>query len=558
MQPLLSRIRQRLERLTLGQQLGLGGVMIGTVALLVTTAYWLQQPEYALLFGDLKPENANQVVQTLEEGGTPYELRDQGTAVYVPSASVHELRLQFSAQGTVQSGQTGYELFDQGTLGMTDFMQELNSKRALEGELAQTVSKVGRVKSARVHIAKPERDPFQDQDEQQATASVVLGLEGSTLSQSQVRGITQLVSGAVEQLSPGQVTVLDDSGNTLSDPKPESEDIQMTSTQLDMQRSVEEELRKQGQSMLKQVLGNDNSVVRVSTELNFDKEVITRSEIDPESQTVISEERTRETTGGGNEGGGNGGGNEGGDGETSTSTSTVRNYEVTRTEERTENSVGDISRLTVSVMVDYKQTGEEEGEPTYEPRTEEEMAKIESAVKTAVGFDEARGDRFTIQQTRFDGTPTTRAGQVVRDDGGQMDTRTYLRYGLLLLAIGAAFWIVRSIGQRLTQAPVEDPTQLQPGLPEGDGEADPELRADSEPQLDEDESPAALQDGDDEEDIEELVLEEDMYTSKLSNEAKARIEARKEMFTEIKNQVEDHPEQTAELIRAWIVEDRST
>ncbi len=537
MQTLFARIRQLLSRLTLGQQLGLGGVVIGTVALLVMTAYWLQQPDYALLFGDLKSENANQIVQTLQEEGTPYELREQGTSVYVPQSSVHELRIRFSAQGDVQSGQTGYELFDQGTLGMTDFMQKLNSQRALEGELAQTVSRMRQVKSARVHLAKPKRDPFQDQEEQQASASVVLGLDGSSLSQPQVQGITQLVSGAVEKLGPQQVTVLDSKGGMLSDPKSGNENIQLTSTQLDMQRSVEEQLKEQGQSMLRRVLGSGSAVMRVSAELDFNREVITRNEVDPESATVISEERSREESGG-----------DGDDG--STATSTVRNYEVTQTERREEKSVGDVSRLTVSVMVDHERTGEEDGDPIYEPRSEEEMEKIETTVKNAVGFDAERGDNFTIQQTRFDGTATTQAGQVVRDQGGGMDTRTYLRYGLILLAIGVAVWVARSIGQQLTQRPVEDPTPLQPSQPELAEQTD------AESQPDDDESLDALED-EEEEDVEELVLEEDMYTSKLSDEAKARIEARSEMFEEIQNQVEDHPEQTAELIRAWIVDDRS-
>jgi flagellar M-ring protein FliF len=296
--------------------------------------------------------------------------------------------------------------------------------------------------------------------------------------------------------------------------------------------------------MLKQVLGGGSAVVRVSADLNFNQKVITKNKIDPESATVISEERSREENTGGDDGDGG-----------ATATSTVRNYEVTRTEKRTENSVGDVSRLTVSVMVDHQKTGEEDGEPTYEPRSEEEMQKIESAVKNAVGFDASRGDTFTIQQTRFDSKPTTQAGEVVRDQGG-MDTRTYLRYGLILLAIGAAFWIVRSIGQRLTERPVEEPTALQPNQPGQFDESTAEAQPDAESQLDDDASPAALE-GDEDEDIEELIVEEDMYTSKLSDEAKARIEARSEMFEEIQDQVEDHPDQTAELIRAWLVEDRA-
>jgi flagellar M-ring protein FliF len=301
---------------------------------------------------------------------------------------------------------------------------------------------------------------------------------------------------------------------------------------------VEKNLMEQGESMLKRILGRGNAVVRVSAELNFDRTVTTKNTIDPESATVISEERSRENNETSEEG-------------SSNSTSTVRNYEVSRTEKRSEESAGDVSRLTVSVMVNYEQTGEEGADPTYEPRSEEEMDKIASIVKSAVGFDASRGDEFTIQQTRFDGTPTTQAGQVIRDDGGETGTRTYLRYGLLLLVIGVAVWMARSLGRRLTQRPIEESPQLQPNQP---AQLD-ESEAGS--QLDEGASDKALAGETEDEEAEELVLEDDMYTSKLSDEAKARIEARSEMFEEIQDQVEEHPEQTAELIRAWLVEDRS-
>ena len=166
METFLARIQQFLGRLSTGQQVGLGLLAVGTIALLVGTAYWSSQPDYALLFGDLEPEAANRVVSRLKEEGTPYELRNQGSAVYVPRASMHELRLQFSSDGTIDDGQTGYELFDQGTLGMTDFMQKLNSKRALEGELAQTVSSIGQVEGARVHLVELEVDTDEAKQEE--------------------------------------------------------------------------------------------------------------------------------------------------------------------------------------------------------------------------------------------------------------------------------------------------------------------------------------------------------------------------------------------------------
>ncbi len=531
METFLARIQQFLGRLSTGQQVGLGLLAVGTIALLVGTAYWSSQPDYALLFGDLEPEAANRVVSRLKEEGTPYELRNQGSAVYVPRASMHELRLQFSSDGTIDDGQTGYELFDQGTLGMTDFMQKLNSKRALEGELAQTVSSIGQVEGARVHLVEPEDDPFEAQ-QVEASASVVLSLTGGSLSQAQVQGVTQLVAGAVEKLSPSQVKVIDQDGNMLSAPNAADENVQMTSTQIDMQRSVEEQLMKQGQSMLREVVGPDNAVVRVSTELDFDRTVTEKNLVDPESATVVSEERMRE------EGGGDEAGN---------SNSVVRNFEVSRTTKRSEKSVGDVSRLTVSVVVDQERTTGPDGEPTYEPRSQEEIAKIESLVKNAVGFDEERGDRFTIQQTRLD-TDAGPAGPVAGDGGGETPMRLYLRYGLILVAIGVAVWVARSLVQALTATPEEQPTPLQ-----ADESRQVEGRT-ADGAVEEGDGPAALQETEEEE---ESLVKDDMYTNKLSDEAKARLEARSEMFEEIQDQVEENPEQTADLIRSWLVEDQT-
>ena len=530
MQTFFARLQQFLGRLSTGQQVGLGLLAVGTIALLVGTAYWSSQPDYALLFGDLDPGDANQVVSRLKEEGVAYELRNQGSAVYVPRASMHELRLQFSTDGTIDDGQTGYELFDQGSLGMTDFMQKLNSKRALEGELARTVSSIGQVESARVHLVEPQDDPFQAQ-QVKASASVVLSLAGGSLSQAQVQGVTQLVAGAVEKLSPSQVKVIDQAGTMLSKPNAADENVQMTSTQIDVQRSVEKQLVEQGESMLRKVVGPQNSVIRVSADLNFDRTVTEKNLVDPESATVVSEERMQE------EGGGDEAGN---------SNSVVRNYEVSRTQERLEESVGDVNRLSVSVVVDQKRTAGPDGEATYEPRSQEEITKIESLVKNAVGFDPERGDQFTIQQTRLN----TTAGPAAEDGGrgGGTSTQLYLRYGLILLALGAAVWVARSLIQALTATSEGQPTPLQASearqvegrTPESEGEGA--------------EEPAALQGGPEDD---EALVKDDMYTNKLSDEAKARLEARSEMFEEIQDQVEENPEQTADLIRSWLVEDQT-
>src|SRR5690625_3701446 len=148
-------IAEFLKGLTLGQKAALAAVVIGAVALLSAVAYWANKPDYALLFGSLGPEDANRVVETLQSERVKYQIRDAGSSIYVPRQDVYELRLRFAGQGVVSDGPVGYELFDGGTVGMTDFMQKLNLKRALEGELARTISSVRQVDIARVHLVIP-------------------------------------------------------------------------------------------------------------------------------------------------------------------------------------------------------------------------------------------------------------------------------------------------------------------------------------------------------------------------------------------------------------------
>ena len=287
----LDNLRTFLKDLTLGQKASLLGVIAGAIALMVVVGIWVNRPDYALLFGNLSSTDAGKIVESLQNDRIKYQLRDSGTAVYVPRQEVFELRLRFAGEGIVSDGPVGYELFDSGTLGMTDFMQKLNLKRALEGELARTISSIRQVDIARVHLVIPERSPFRE-TQSQASASVVLKLMGnSRLSQDQIEGISALVAGAVEGMDTGQVTVLDTRGNMLSNPAQYDGDRLETSNQLRHQRAIEQHLTEKGQSMLDQILGPGNALVRVAATLDFSRSYAERDVIDPESATVVSEER---------------------------------------------------------------------------------------------------------------------------------------------------------------------------------------------------------------------------------------------------------------------------
>ena len=539
MQTFLNNIRQFLSRLSLGQKVALSVMLLGTLAILGGISYWAGKPDYALLFGGMEPTEANTVVEALGERGVKYELKENGTAIYVPREEVYELRLHFAGEGMVSNGPAGYELFDEGTLGMTDFMQKLNMKRALEGELARTIASVRQIEVCRVHLVIPERSPFR-QTQARPSASVALQLAGNTrLTPAQIEGITALVAGAVEGLAASDVTVLDAQGNMLSNPDAGNADLTAGTNQLKMQQAVEARLTEKGQSMLDQVLGHGNAIVRVTAALDFTTSVSERDVIDPESATVISEERLEEE----------------GDQTTLSANSSVRNYELSRTRERSEKSLGDIADLSVSVILNYKKVvitppdSVEDAEPeeTFEPYSDAKLTEIESLVKNAVGFQEDRGDRFAIHQTRFDTSTNDEMADELQRHRQQEQLQQYIRYGLMALALVLATLLIRSASRRLyvaeeaTEQAALEASEAGNLLSEGSREAG---------ELGEGGEAAGLLTP-----PEEVVSVDDFYASKLTDEAKARLKAKHLMFEEIRKQVVERPEATAEVLRSWLAED---
>ncbi|MEP0548543.1 MAG: flagellar basal-body MS-ring/collar protein FliF [Rhodothermales bacterium] len=531
--PFVQNARQFLARLAPGQQALLALVLVGGIAVLGGIAYWANQPDYALLFGRLEATDASRVVETLRSENIPYKLEESGTAVYVPRQQVYDLRLRFTGEGLVSDGPVGYELFDGNMLGMTDFMQKLNYKRALEGELARTIAEMRQVAQARVHLVLPERSPFRDQ-QTKPSASVVLQLGGSgSLDRGQVEGVASLVAGAIEGMAVADVTVLDTRGTLLSNPDAGNADLTLTSNQLRTQRAVEGHLTESGQSMLDRVLGPGKAVVRIAASLDFSRNVQETEAIDPESATVISEERLEENA------------------EFDNSNSTVRNYELSRTRARSEKSVGDIRTLTISVILDHKrnpiQPAADTDEPAAEPvpYTDQELREIEALVKNAVGFNPERGDRFAIHQAQFDTSIDDQIVEELRGHENAERLQLYLRYGLMVLALLLAAWLIRSAVHRVSDAAAsDDPLQLKrtdaaPVLGRHTAGA---LAAQSAPAL-----PAPA---------EPTFDADDFYTSKLSGEAKARLKAKEKMYEETKQQVISQPEETAELLRAWLVQDQ--
>ncbi len=534
MENFFENLKAFIGRLTNQQRLGIGLVVLVATVCLISIAYWAQQKEYSLLFGNLSETSASQVVETLNTEGIDYELKEGGTTIYVPSDKVYDLRLRFAGEGIVSDGSSGYEIFDQNTLGMTDFMQKLNLRRALEGELARTISNIAQIEAARVHLVIPERSPFRE-TQTNASASVVIDLKsGTRLSLGHIEGMISLISGAVEGLEPSDVNILDTNGNMLSDPDAGDADSRLTSNQLRLQAEKEAHLVEKAQSLLDQMLGSDNSVLRVNLELDFSRSIVENNTIDPESQTVIAEERLQE------------------EGDIDNASSSVKNYEVSRSVQTVEKSVGDISYLSVSVILNYKQDTRpaDEADITYSPYPDNEITKIEALVKESVGWRADRGDGFAISQIQFDtSSEDTMTAQFAKQQRRE-NTEMYIRYGLMILALGLAGWLIKSALQKVNKnTDTGSPRMLdgrlqvnESGELTGDGRR---LIAGPNGTM----IPASDQSGDD------LILLDDFYTSKLSPEAKAKLKAKQKMLEEMKQSIMADPQDAADLLRSWLVSD---
>jgi len=359
--------------------------------------------------------------------------------IYVPSEKLYDTRLSLASEGLPADPVTGYELFDDNKLGMTDFMQRLNKTRALEGELARTISSLNGVSSARVHIVIPKRALFKE-DKQETTASIVLNLKGRAgLGRKQVDGIVNLVSNSIEGLTGGNISILDSYGNQINETDDLTSTAGITSSQFDMKSNMENNLQKHTQSFLDKILGYGKSAVRVSVDLNFEKVEKVLEEYDPEKQVLRSEERNEssENT------------DEGGNASTESS---ISNYEINKQVSTIVSEVGNIKRLSVAVSVDgiYEKQADEDGKSriVYKPRSTEDLNRITSMVKNTLGFTEERGDVIEVVNMQF-----AKDDQMANlEHGLNRETvdliKTAVKYGSIFALILIALIVFRSLLKR--------------------------------------------------------------------------------------------------------------
>ncbi len=390
-------------------------ITLGAGALLVNVA---NEPNYAVLYAQLSPEDAANIVDELSTAQVPFKVTHAGTTVQVPVERLYDLRLELASKGMPSSGPIGFEIFDGNGLGMTPFQQRVHFRRALEGELSRTITRLAPVQSARVHITLPQKAVF-TRDRVHPRAAVVVSLRpGRTLSGTEAIGITQLLAGAVEGLEANQITILDSSGRLLARPGSADGDV-LASEALSVQRGIEHDLARRAQSLLDAALGSGKSVVTVAATISTRRFEETQERVNPDESVVVSEQRTEESrsepasVAGGIPGaaanvpGGLPGVAASPEPSTETITRETLSFEVSRSSTRTIVPMGQIEQLSLAVMVDGTYTspevaeGEEPGTPVYQPRPAEEIQKITEIVKRAVGFDAERGDLIEVQNFPF-------------------------------------------------------------------------------------------------------------------------------------------------------------
>lgn len=415
MADLWKQIVSMFNSLSLARKITFVSVIGVTAAGLIFLIFISQRPQYQTLFSNLNPEDASSIVTKLKEMKVPYRIEDGGSRIAVASPLVYETRLTLAGEGIPQGGGVGFEIFDRTNFGATEFVQKVNYRRALQGELGRTIKQLAEVESTRVHIVIPERSLFTENQEK-GKVSVVLKLKpGKNLSKKQIQGIVHLVSSSVEGITPSEVTVVDNYGRMLSDPYSENSVAHVSSTNLEYQKMVEKDMENRLQSMLERVVGHGKVTVGISTALDLKQVEKTEEKYDPDGAVVRSEQKIR-------------------DSETSSTMAAAgvpgvasnlpggradnlmsegqplsqkqhetTNYEISKVISKIVEPVGTIQKLTVAVLVDGTYGGpDKDGKKKYTPRSEEELQKITAIVKNAVGFNEDRGDRVDVVNIPFD------------------------------------------------------------------------------------------------------------------------------------------------------------
>lgn len=433
-----------LARLRANPRIPLIVAAAAVVAIVIAMVLWAKQPSYSVLYNNLSDEDGGAIVTQLTQMNIPYRFAENGGALMVPEANVHELRLRLAQQGLPKGGSVGFELLDKEKFGISQFSEQVNYQRALEGELARTIESLGPVKTARVHLAMPKPTLFV-REQKAPSASVTLTLQpGRALDEGQIQAIAHMVSSSVAGLPPGNVTVVDQTGRLLTRSDAAGRDL--NDAQLKYAAEVEARYQQRIEAILNPILGQGNVHAQVTAQINFDTSEQTDEKYQPNANPSNTAIRSRQTSTSDQSGspypGGvpgalsnqpapantapvttpnnnaangqntNGQNNAANNGTQTTSTAAASttpmnsrrddtvNYELDRTIRHTKMNVGDVQRLSVAVVVNYR--ADDKGKAV--ALNEQQLKQIEDLTREAMGYSQTRGDSVNVVNSQFNTT----------------------------------------------------------------------------------------------------------------------------------------------------------
>ncbi len=575
------------------QKLIIGTAAVMLAAIVITVAMSGRSKEdYQVLFSGVSERDGAAIIAALQQSNVPYKFTPGGSAIMVPGPVVHETRLRLAGQGLPKAGTVGFELLENQKLGTSQFVEQINYQRGLEGELSKTIGSMTQVKMARVHVAIPKQSAF-SRDAQRPTASVVLTMHpGRFLDDGQVIAVTNLVSSSIPQMSPQSVTVMDSEGNLLAPNPSRMGALGLDATQLKYVSEVEGTIAKRIATIVEPVAGRENVRAQVSVELDFTQIERTEESFTPNSppeKSAIRSQQSLEATGPITTAGGIPGAlsnqppqpaqspleskpptQQGGATATSPLTGmqtsnanrkeSTFNYEVDRAIQTTKPGRGQIKHVSAAVILNFKKGVDKAGKPTSVPFSADEMKQINQMVRDAMGFNQQRGDSVSVSNIPFNVEPAEDTS-IWRDAGFQEMGKEFLKYGLLAGALGFVFLgVVRPI---LFPPPKAEGEEAQRMEEEFDEKIKAELATMSpqarekrrlEIELEKERRRLEEEDKRMREDEDRLRLEED---KRRSEDERKRLEEDKqreyeELITYAKDYVTKDPRVVASIFKEWL------
>jgi flagellar M-ring protein FliF len=564
MNPVAEKIITMVKEMSMVRKLLLGGLVLAVVAGFITMFVWANQTPYKVAYSGLSQEDAAAVVEMLKTSQTPYRLTGDGTTIMVPDNMVYDVRLTMAKEGIPKGSGVGYEIFDKNEFGTTEFVQKINKKRALQGELARTIAAFEAVKDAKVMIVMPKESVFVEETKQ-PSASILLELVAD-LEKEEVAAIAHLVASSVQDLTPKLVTIVDTAGRILFEGKSEAEQARidaenLADAQYQYKVRFEENLTRRIQTMLERIVGAEKAIVRVTSEMDFSKNNMNEEIYDPFERggefirsrknraekvvqlneeigipssvnPITDEDQTGDQT----------------QERINKSDDTV-NYEISRRVRETQKPMAELTRLSVAAVIDgkYEFQTDDNGDTkrVYMPRSAEEMLQFESIVTRAMGYNEARNDQVSMECFPFASIDDMEGAQekltgwrMVQKEYGRLIANLLLVFVLFLFIIRPIIKTVRDIKVTVEQEALPSPEELAQ-IEEGEKEpAFIEMDADQQREFLE-----LMSEDQKEEFIQKMTAaERSAYVANMSDQEKARYYAEKDL------------NRTVNIIKGWISE----